>query len=188
MRNTIIRAVSLIGAAGAVVLAGGGIAVASANGPASVTGPEVISGAVHGKAALANNPHIPLTLTGVVPTSEPGFVLGGASGKRTHTLATKAGDLTVRATGKQHMTQTMNPKTCRFTFTARDQFTFVPGMSTGKFAGATGPGAYQVTFAAFAPRYTSGKHKGQCNTSKNAKPLTKGALASFLAAGVMTVK
>ena len=63
----------------------------------------------------------------------------------------------------------------------------MPGKSTGKFAGATGPGAYQITFAAFAPRFKSGKHKGQCNTSNNAVPLAKGAVATFLAAGVITV-
>ena len=42
-----------------------------------------------------------------------------------------------------------------------------------------------VPAAAFEPRFTSGKHKGQCNA--NANPLAKGAVATFLAAGVLTV-
>jgi hypothetical protein len=187
MRHVIVRAGGLIGAAGAILLvAGGGFAVASAGAHRSVTGPEVVSGEVHGKAAIVSTPHIPLTLTGVVATTDRRFVLGNGGGN-THTLATPAGKLTVHGTGKQTDSQTMNLKTCRFTFTVRQQFTFVPKRSTGKFAGATGPGAYQIYFAAFAPRFTSGKHKGQCNTGNNVTPLARGAVASFLAAGVITV-
>jgi hypothetical protein len=187
MRHVIVRAGSLIGAAGAALLvAGAGLAVASASGSASVTGPEVVAGVVHGKAAVASNTHIPLRLTGLVATTDRRFVLGNGGGN-SHTLTTAAGKLAVRGTGKEHMTQTANPRTCRFTFTGRQKFSFVPGKSTGKFAGATGPGAYQVVFAAFAPRFKSGPHKGQCNFSNNAVPLTKGAVESFLAAGVMTL-
>lgn len=187
MRHLIVRAGSLIGAAGAILLvAGGGFAVASAGAHTPVTGPEVVSGVVHGKAAIASTTHIPLTLTGVVATTDRGFVLGNGGGN-THTLATAAGKLTVHGSSKQQTTQTMNAKTCRFSYTARQQFTFVPNLSTGKFAGATGPGAYQIHFAAYAPRYTSGKHKGQCNTGSRVAPLPGGAVASFLAAGVITV-
>jgi hypothetical protein len=187
MQHLIVRAGSLIGAAVAILLvAGGGFAVASAGARTSVTGPEVVSGVVHGKAAIASTTHIPLTLTGVVATTDRGFVLGNGGGN-THTLATAAGRLTVHGTGKEVTTQAMNAKTCRFSFIARQQFTFVPNLSTGKFAGATGPGAYQIHFAAYAPRYTSGKHKGQCNNGNNVAPLPGGAVASFLAAGVITV-
>ena len=188
MRNVIVRAGGLAGAAGAVLLlAGGGMAIASSAAHTSVTGPEVVSGAVHGKAAIANTTHIPLRLTGVVATTDRGFVLGNGPSNAEHTLTTRAGKLTVKPEGKQHMVQTFNPKTCRISFTSRQQFTFVPGKSTGKFAGATGPGAYQISFAAFAPRFKSGKHKGQCNTANNVQPLAKGAVATFLAAGVITV-
>jgi hypothetical protein len=44
-----------------------------------------------------------------------------------------------------------------------------------------------VTFSAFVPRYTSGKNKGKCNFSNNVQPLAKGAVATFLAVGVLTV-
>jgi hypothetical protein len=189
MRNVIVRAGSLIGAAGAtLVMAGVGIASASPGAHASVTGPEVISGAVHGKAAIANTTHIPLRLAGVVATTDRGFVLGNGPSNSDHTLKTAAGKLTVRPTSKQRNTQSMNLKTCHFSFTSTQQFSFVPGRSTGKFAGATGPGAYKITFSAYSPRYTSGKHKGQCNTGSNVPPLARGAVATFLAAGVITVK
>jgi hypothetical protein len=89
--------------------------------------------------------------------------------------------------GAQSSTQAMNPRTCYFSYTARQQLKFVPGKSTGKFTGATGPGAYQIRFAAYAPRYSSGKHKGQCDTASNAQPLARGAVSTFLAAGVLTV-
>jgi hypothetical protein len=188
MRHLIVKAGGLVGAAGAtLLLAGGGFAVASGGSHTSVTGPEVVSGVVHGKAALANTPHIPLTLIGVVATTDRGFVLGNGSVNHNHTLSTAAGKLTVKPTGKQHDTQSLNARTCRVSFIVRQQIAFVPNLSTGKFAGATGPGAYQITFSAFVPRYTSGKNKGQCNASGNVTPLAKGAVATFLAAGVITV-
>jgi hypothetical protein len=189
MRNVIARAGGLIGAAGATLLvAGGGIAMASTGSHGPVTGPEVVAGAVHGKAALANKPHIPLRLSGVVATTDRGFVLGGGPSNKDHTLITAAGKLTVKPTSKTTQTQAANPKTCHATFTDSQQFSFVPGMSTGKFAGATGPGAYKVSFSAYFPRFTSGPHKGKCNFSNNAVPKARGAAATFLAAGVITVK
>jgi hypothetical protein len=188
MRNVIVRAGGLAGAAGAILLvAGAGLAMASSAAHTAVTGPEVVSGAVHGKAAIANNTHIPLHLSGVVATTDRGFVLGNGPSNADHTLATAGGKLTVKPVGKQHSTQTANAKTCHVSFTERQQFTFVASKSTGKFAGATGPGAYQISFRAYFPRFTSGKHKGQCNFSNNAVPLKKGAVATFLAAGVITV-
>jgi hypothetical protein len=141
MRKLPVRIGSVVATASAALMLAGGTAFAGPAGPAgpaakTVTGPEVVSGSAHGKAAIANVTPIPLTLAGVVATTDRGFTLG-------------------------------------------------PG--GGKFAGATGPGAYQVFFGAYAPRYTSGKHKGQCDTASNAVPLAKGAVATFLAAGVLTV-
>lgn len=185
MRKVIIRIGALVATVATLTLTSVSLAVAS---PASspVTGPESITGTVYGKAAIANVPHIPLTFEGVVATTDRGFVLGNGGGN-THTLTTPAGKLTVTGVGPVRQAQTMNSRTCYFTFTSGQQFKFVPGKSTGKFAGATGPGAYQVFFGAYAPRYTSGPHKGQCNTSNNAQPLAKGAVANFVAAGVLTV-
>lgn len=186
MRKVIVRIGGLVAAASAtLMIASAGFAVAS---PAAktVTGPEVIAGAAYGKAAIENVTPIPLTFAGVVATTDRGFTLGNGN-SNTHTLATPVGKLTVTGVGKETMTQAMNARTCYFSYTARQQFNFVPGKSTGKFAGASGPGAYQVYFAAYAPRYHSGAHKGQCDTANNVQPLAKGAVAKFLAVGVLTV-
>ena len=102
-----------------------------------------------------------------------------------HTLSSSAGKFTVLATGKQS-SQTVNKKTCQFTFTQDVTYNVVGSKSTGAFAGASGPGAAQIYFAAFEPRFKSGPHKGQCNGK--APPLAKGAVASFLASTVLTVK
>jgi hypothetical protein len=112
--------------------------------------------------------------------------LNGPSKSKTHTVASKAGNLLVEGTGYKHSTQTQNSKTCRFTFTQTLTFTVLGGKSTGAFAGASGPGAVKIFFAAYEPRFTTGKDKGQCNG--NAQPLAKGAVASFLATLVLTVK
>jgi hypothetical protein len=186
MRKSALRIGGLIAAASAataLTLAGGGPAFAS-TAAKTMTGPEVVSGSAHGAAAIANVTPMPLTLSGVVGTTDHGFTLGPGGGN-THTLDTAGGNLTVTGTGKQVNTQTANAKTCYFTYTSRQTFTFVAGKSTGKFAGASGPGAYQIYFAAYAPRFTSGKNKGACDF--NATPLAKGAVATFLAAGALTV-
>ncbi|HEX4092642.1 MAG TPA: hypothetical protein VHZ33_28310 [Trebonia sp.] len=180
----------VVAASAALMLAGGGTAFASAGAAGAaaktMTGPEVVAGSVHGAAAIANVTHIPLTLTGVVASTDRGFTLGPGGGTE-HTLATANGKLTVRQVGKVANTQVVNTRTCHLSYTSDARFTFVPGKSTGTFAGATGPGAYQISFGAYLPRFTSGKHKGQCDTADNAVPLAKGAVASFLAAGVITV-
>jgi hypothetical protein len=185
------RGAAALAAAGgiAALLLAGVPALASTHSAAAktTTGPEVVQGAVHGKAANANVTRIPLTLHGVVNTTDPGFALGSGGGDN-HVLATKAGRLAVHGLGKEAQSQTANLKTCHVTFTIRQRFSVVTGKSTGAFAGASGPGAYQVYFAAFFPRHTSGPHKGQCNTSNSAKPLNKGAYASFLASVVLTAR
>jgi hypothetical protein len=184
MRKATLRIGGTVAAASlALTLAGVGTAFAS---PAAktMTGPEVITGSAHGAAAIANVTPMPLTFNGEVATTDKGFTLGGGNAN-THTLSTPVGKLTVTGTGKPDQTQTLNSSTCYETFSSTQVFTFVPGKSTGKFAGATGPGAYRIHFAAYAPRFTSGKHKGQCNPNGNPGP--KGAVATFLAAGVLTV-
>ena len=82
--------------------------------------------------------------------------------------------------------QSFNLKACHFSFTTYVVFKVVGRQSTGKFAWARGPGAVKVYFAGYGPRYKSGPHKGQCNTSPNAPELAKGAVASFLLSAVLT--
>lgn len=170
--------------AAALMLAAPAALAGTHHAAASVTGPEVLSGSVQGQAALANAPHIPLTLQGVVPTSDPGFVLGH-SHSTTHTVQTKAGNLVVQRTGKPTKSQALDKATCRVTFAQDLTFTVLGSQSTGSFAGASGPGSAQISFSAILPRYTSGPKKGQCDTSAN--PKAKGAIADFLADAVLTV-
>lgn len=175
---------TIVAAGAAAMMLAVPAALAGTHTAASVTGPEVISGTVHGAAAVAKTPHIPLTLQGVVPTSDPGFVLGGGHAT-THTLKTKAGNLVVHQTATPTQSQSLNKTTCRVTFINDLVLSVVGSQSTGAFAGSSGPASAQVYFSAILPRYTTGPKKGQCNPS--GAPQAKGAVANFLADAVLTV-
>lgn len=174
----------------AVSLAAGVPALASTHPSASpaVTGPEVISGTVHGVKALVKSPIIPLRFVGLVNTHSS-VNLGGGGGPSKgdqKTLKTPRGNLTVKVTAKPTHHQGFNAKTCRFSFALDIPLAVVGGKSTGAFAGASGPGAAQVSFSAKQPRFKSGPHKGQCNPK--GKPIAKTAVANFLASLVLTLK
>ena len=93
---------------------------------------------------------------------------------------------TVVVTAPPASSQAFNPKTCQFSSTTDVNFAALGNPSTGKFAGVSGRGAVQFDESGYVPRYTSGKKKGQCNTSPNAPELTKGAVASFTLDAVLT--
>lgn len=178
-------ALAIAGSAAAIVLAGvPALASTPATSAKSITGPEVIQGKVYGKAALANTPNIPLTLEGVVYTTDTGFVLGGGHAKE-HTLSTAAGKFTVEVTAKPRFSQTLNNSTCRLSQKEDLSLSVLGSKSTGAFAGASGPGAVQVHFVVYESRYKTGPKKGQCDS--NATPFTHGAVASFLGSFVLTV-
>ena len=172
------------------MLVGGIPALAASQASASrtVTGPEAIAGAVHGNKALSNSPAIPLRWQGLVVTASV-IKLGGGGGPHkgsVKTLKSPAGNLTVKVSSKPTSSQALNHKTCRFSFTEDIPVTVLGSRSTKAFAGASGPGAVQILFAATAPRFKSGPKKGQCNI--NGQPSAKGAVASFLASLVLTLK
>jgi hypothetical protein len=182
-----LAAVAVAGAASVALAGAPALASSQASAGKAITGPEIIVGAVHGKEALVNAPIIPLRLRGLVNTRS--VVNLGGSGPRkgdVKTFRTPRGNLAVMVTSKPQNNQSLNNKTCRFSFTTVLTLKVVSGKSTGAFAGASGPGAVQVSFAANAPRFTSGPKKGQCNP--NGRPHTKGAVASFLGSLVLTVK
>ena len=176
-------AVAVAGSAGALVLAGGP-AVASTH---ATTGPEVIYGQVHGKAALANAPLVPLKFRGVARTY--GVVnLGGPGNARNHTIPTRAGEYALRLTST-HMSQSVSKMTCRAVYKETDTYVVRGGASTGAFAGASGHGKVHIKFAFTVSRYTSGKHKGECNTSNSSHPVhTNTAVATFLAVSTLTLR
>jgi hypothetical protein len=191
-----IAALAMAGAAATLVLAAAP-ALALAAAPAlassqsadhvSTITPEIAYGAIYGKPATAEFATIPLTWRGLVDTHGT-FAGHGAPPRKgqEHTFPTAAGNLVALVTATPQQGQTSNASTCHFTFTTTVAFVAVPGKSTGKFAGATGPGAVKVSFAGYVPRYMSGPKKGQCNTSPSAPELTKGAVASFVLSAVLT--
>jgi hypothetical protein len=182
--------VALVSAATAIVASalavGPALASSHAGASGKITGPEVIAGTVHGKAALANSPKIPLVWQGLVSTQSVVTLGGGGSPHKgaVKTLSSPAGNLTVMVSKAPTQSQSFNTKNCHLTFTQDIPVTVVGSKSTGGFAGASGPGAAQISFAATAPRYKTGPKKGQCNP--NGQPIAKTAVASFLASLVLT--
>lgn len=183
-----LRALAAAGGVAAVALAGLPALASSGHAAKPITGPEVMSGSLDGKAALANAPVVPLRLTGLVATRSS-INLGGSGGPHkggTKTFKTPEGNLTLVVTAKPQTTQSLNAKTCRESFTQYVVASVVGGKSTGAFAGASGPAAVQVAFSATAPRFKTGPNKGKCNP--NGQPSPKGAVASFLGSLVLTAK
>jgi hypothetical protein len=185
-----LAALAMAGGTAALVLTAGPALASSHAANNAVTGPEIAYGAIYGKPAIANNPVIPLTWRGLVNASGV-FSPGGGSGPKKgqhHTFNTSAGNLAVVVTATPTNSQSFNLKACHFSFTTYVVFAAVGRQSTGKFFGASGPGAVQVYFAAYGARYKSGPKKGQCNTNPNAPVLAKGAVASFLLSAVLTTR
>jgi hypothetical protein len=183
-----LAAMAVAGAASVAMVAGApALASSHASAGQAVTGPEAISGTVHGKAALAKTPRIPLQWQGLVTTKSI-VSLGGGGGAHkgaVKTLTSPAGNLTVTVSSKPTKSESFNTKTCQLSFAQDIPVSVLGSKSTGAFAGASGPGAVQVQFAATAPRYKSGPKKGQCNP--NGKPIAKTAVANFLASVVLTI-
>ena len=186
--RTKLAALAVASGTAALVLTAAPALASSHAANSAVTGPEIAYGAVYGKPATANNPVIPVTWRGLVYAR--GVFAGGSGGPpakgQHHTFATSAGKLVVVVTAAPTNSQSFNVKACHFSFTTYVAFAALGGKSTGKFAGTSGPGAVQVYFAGYGPRYKSGPKKGQCNTSQNAPELAKGAVASFLLSAVLT--
>ena len=182
-----LAALAMAGGTAALVLTAVPVLASSHAASTAVTGPEIAYGAVYGKPATANNPIIPVTWRGLVKARGVFSTNGPPPAKgQHHTFTTSAGKLAVVVTAAPTNSQSINVKACHFSFTTYVVFAAVPSQSTGKFARTSGPGAVQVYFAGYGPRYKSGPKKGQCNTSPNAPELAKGAVASFLLSAVLT--
>ena len=183
-----LAALAMAGGTAALVLAGSPALASSQAASKAITGPETAYGAIYGKAAAANNPIFPLAWRGLVYAHGVFSPTGPTPKKGQHfAFTTSAGNLAVVVTATPTSGQSVNLKACHFVFTARVVFAAVGGKSTGKFYRASGPGAVQLYFAGYGPRYTSGPKKGQCNTSPNAPELAKGAVGSFLLKAVLTL-
>jgi hypothetical protein len=186
--RTKLMALAMAGGTAALVFSGVPALASSHAASKPVTGPEIAYGVIHGKPATANNPIIPVAWRGLVKAHGVFSTGGGPAPKKgqRHTFSTSAGNLTVTVTAKPTSTQHVNLKACHISFGTYVVFAVVGSKSTGKFAGTSGPGAVQVSFAGYGPRYKSGPKKGKCNTSSSAPELAKGAVASFLLSAVLT--
>ena len=153
----------------------------------SVTGPEIAYGAVHGKAATANNPVIPLKWRGLVHAHG---VFSRTAPPRRRASTTRSpprrGNLAVVVIAKPTNTQSFNVKACHFAFTTRVVFAALPGKSTGKFTGATGHGVVVVYFAGFGPRFTSGPRRASDRPARTRRTAER-RFASFLLKAVLTL-
>ena len=175
-RITKFATLAMAGATGSFMLAAApALASSQAAGHASTITPETAYGAIYGKPATAEFVTIPLSWHGLVNThgTFAGHGKPPAKGQE-HTFPTAAGNLVGLVAVPPQQGQTFNATTCYFTYTTTVVFAIVASKSTGKFAGATGPGAVKVFFAGYVPRYTSGPKKGQCNTSPSAPVRTAG--------------
>ena len=178
-----LAALAMAVATGVLVL---GAAPAMASSNKAITGPEIAYGAIYGKPATANNPVIPLSWRGLVNTRGVFAPTGPAPKKgQRYTFKTSSGKLTVRITAAPTTTQHISLKSCHFSYSINLVFSVVGSKSTGSFARTSGPGAVQVYYAGYGPRYKSGPKKGQCNTSPNAPERAKGAVATFLLSAVL---
>jgi len=178
---------------GALVMVGGAAGLMVAGVPAlasshsasvkTTTGPEVILGTEHGKAAEAAPPRFVLTFRGLADARKVKLSLAGDSASRV--LSTSAGKFAIQLTGQPQTSQRLNLRTCKASFTETQRFKVVGSKSTRSFAGASGPGAFQLYHAADFGRFTSGPNKGKCN---RADQLVKTAVSSLIASVVLTVR
>ena len=171
------------GAAG-IVLTSVIPASASAQGNGGHGNYEWINGFLAGRAALANAPIVALQLSGVVSTRGSINLGGNAS---VTPVPTHKGTLAIQH-GNPNPPPQLNYRTCRLTDTVSTWTKVVGSQSTGVFRGASGNGHAVVVFSVVAPRYTSGKHKGQCNFSENAQPEPFGAWISFHEQGTLYLR
>ena len=183
-------AIALAGALGACSSSASSTGAAATTSAAPKPTAEIMTGQVTGAAAVASTTVIPLKLTGVVNTTGTFTPPNTSATHVTITFATKAGNLVAAASAPDANAAptVVNAAACRFQSTIHATYTVDGSKSTGTFAGATGSGKATLIFAADAPKYTSGSHKGQCNMSNNAQPMAAGALATFAAAGPLTLK
>jgi len=181
VNRTVLAATTLAAGIGLLAAGCGG----SANGAAATkSGTETISGTLTGAQAMASNPTFRLTFRGPVNTTADIPIHSQTKGQA-NTFKTGAGNLVVTATGPVASTQRLlSTSTCRFEIGRSQAYTVDGSKSTGQFAGATGNGRAAVTVQATLPKLSNGK----CNTSTSAQPVKNSAMATFKAAGPLTLK
>ena len=137
---------------GAGMPAGGPVTIHVTPSPDGIHGPIVITGAIgdHGQTTSIDK--------NGKPDANGNFVR----------ITLKKGTFEVNSTALNAKTAkaqpTVNRSTCSFDFTGTGPVTLFNG--TGLYAGISGTLSITITFAGVGPLYTSGKHKGQCNSER----------------------
>ena len=194
----------LAGLAGAVALAAAVGACSSSGSSTGATatprsGTETITATLTGAPAAryfsssgATPPSFPsVVFAGVVNTTIRGPVtLGHSTAKTvTYTFVTPAGNLTIRRTQKTRRNQLApagrSGSTCYFTASVTGVYTVAGSQSTGKFAGATGGGAYVTTVVVGADLLPG---RTTCSVSNAGNVIAKGTSITYRASGPLTVK
>lgn len=182
MNRTVLAATTLAAGIGLLAAGCGGNA---SGATATKSGTETISGKLTGQPALANNPVFNLTFRGPVNTTATNHSLGSAPKKgQTETVKTGAGNFAFVAGTSSTTQKLLSTATCSFEFTTTVPYTVSGAKSTGQFAGATGSGRAVVVFKGDLPKLSSGK----CNMSSSAVPKVSTVVATFAAAGPLTLK
>ena len=194
----------LAGLAGAIALAAAVGACSSSGSSTGATatprsGTETITATLIGAPAAsyfnsggATPPSFPsVVLAGVVNTTIRGPVtLGHSTAKTvTYTFVTPAGNLTIRRTQKTRRNQLApagrSGSTCYFTASVTGVYTVAGSRSTGKFAGATGGGAYVTTVVVGADLQPG---RTTCSVANAGNVIAKGTSITYRASGPLTVK
>ncbi len=152
-----------------------------------VPGTETLSGKLTGPAAASTGVLVfHLRLTGPVGTTAT-IRLGTEVPEKyeLYTFHTAEGDLAVTLASAGTSTGGLkSATTCLYVLTTAVPFTVDGANSTGKFAGATGTGTAVVVSSGDDPKLSD----GTCNTSRDALPSAKTAVATFAATIKLTVR
>jgi len=162
----------------------------SSTAPATTTpvpGTETVSGKLTGLAAASTGILVfHLRLTGPVGTTAT-IRLGTKVPEKyeLYTIHTAVGDLAVTLASAGTSTGRLkSATTCLYVLTTAVPFTVDGASSTGTFAGATGTGTAVVVSSGDDPKLSD----GTCNTSRDAPPSAKTAVATFTATIKLTVR
>jgi len=190
MKNLAALTAVLALAAGLAACTSSGSSTATATAKATTTpvsGTETLSGKLTGPAATSTGILVfHLRLTGPVGTTAT-IRLGTEVPEKyeLYTIHTAVGDLAVTLASAGTSTGRLkSATTCLYVLTTAVPFTVDGASSTGTFAGATGTGTAVAVSSGDDPKLSD----GTCNTSRDAPPSAKTAVATFTATIKLTVR
>ena len=190
MKNLAALTVVLALAAGLAACTSSGSSTARVTATATTTlvsGTETLSGKLTGPAAASTGIlEFDLRLTGPVGTTAT-IRLGTEIPEKyeLYTIHTAVGDLAVTLASAGTTTGGLkSATTCLYVLTTAVPFTVDGANSTGRFAGATGPGTAVVVSSGDDPKLGD----GTCNTSREVPPSAATAVATFAATIKLTVR